>query len=170
MRSTNYQSGNSNNQRTVQAQSSASGYSYQTNTRTSGGADFNAEKDFFLKYASLGGDSTVISGSSDYGLLLGLRDAILQLRSDFFNQSGSILIKTEERPELDKRFLHFEHELEGLLRRRIEYFTKDYEGGTRNLDFTNLLNEKENQIIELEKKIQNYEERLRRASARELEL
>jgi chromosome segregation ATPase len=38
------------------------------------------------------------------------------------------------------------------------------------LDFTNLLNEKENQIVELEKKIQNLEERLRRASAREVEL
>lgn len=29
---------------------------------------------------------------------------------------------------------------------------KDFEGGTRNLDFTTLLNEKENQIVELEKK------------------
>ena len=38
------------------------------------------------------------------------------------------------------------------------------------MDFTNLLNEKENQIVELEKKIQNLEERLRRASAREVEL
>jgi hypothetical protein len=33
-----------------------------------------------------------------------------------------------------------------------------------------LLNEKEYQIIELEKKIQNLEERLRRSSAREIEL
>lgn len=64
----------------------------------------------------------------------------------------------------------FEHELDGLLRRRIEYTGKDFEGGSRNLDFTNLLNEKENQIVELEKKIQNLEERLRRASAREIEL
>lgn len=63
-----------------------------------------------------------------------------------------------------------EHELEGLLRRRIEFSSKDYEGGSRNLDFTNLLNEKENQIIELEKKINNLEDRLRRTSARELEL
>jgi chromosome segregation ATPase len=63
-----------------------------------------------------------------------------------------------------------EHELDGLLRRRIEYSSKDYEGGTRTLDFTNLLNEKEYQIVELEKKIQNLEERLRRSSAREIEL
>jgi len=52
------------------------------------------------------------------------------------------------------------------MRRRIEYSSKDYEGGSRFLDFTNILNEKENQIIELEKKVQNLEERLRRASAR----
>lgn len=80
------------------------------------------------------------------------------------------MIKGDERSEFDKRFLLFEHQLDGLLRRRIEYSAKDFEGGTRNLDFTNLLNEKENQIVELEKKIQNLEERLRRSSAREIEL
>lgn len=38
------------------------------------------------------------------------------------------------------------------------------------MDYTGILNEKENQIVELEKKIQNLEERLRRASKRESEL
>lgn len=38
------------------------------------------------------------------------------------------------------------------------------------MDYTGLLNEKENQIVELQKKIQNLEERLRRASKREAEL
>ena len=38
------------------------------------------------------------------------------------------------------------------------------------MDYTGLLNEKETQIVELEKKINNLEERLRRLSARELEL
>lgn len=122
-----------------------------------------------MKYAS-SGNETVVSGSSDYGILLGIRDAIMKLKSDYFSQSGSILIKGDDRSQFDKRFLLFEHELDGLLRRRIEYSAKDFEGGTRNLDFTNLLNEKENQIVELEKKIQNLEERLRRASTRELEL
>ena len=63
-----------------------------------------------------------------------------------------------------------EHEVDALLKRRIEYSTKDYASGERNLDFTNLLHEKECQIVELEKKIQNIEERLRRATAREIEL
>lgn len=55
------------------------------------------------------------------------------------------------------------------MKRRINFTIKD-ERGERVLDYTNILNEKENQIIELEKKIQNYEERLRRTSAREQEL
>ena len=38
------------------------------------------------------------------------------------------------------------------------------------LDYTHLLNEKENQIVELEKKIQNLEQKLRKYSAREVEL
>lgn len=38
------------------------------------------------------------------------------------------------------------------------------------MDYTGLLNEKETQIVELEKKIQNLEERLRRASQREGDL
>ena len=38
------------------------------------------------------------------------------------------------------------------------------------MDYTGILNEKENQIVELEKKIQNLEERLRRASKRETDL
>jgi chromosome segregation ATPase len=38
------------------------------------------------------------------------------------------------------------------------------------MDYSGILNEKETQIVELEKKINNLEERLRRATARELEL
>lgn len=60
-----------------------------------------------------------------------------------------------------------EHEIDGLLKRNINYTAKE---GERVLDYTGLLNEKENQIVELEKKIQNLEERLRRASLRENEL
>lgn len=55
------------------------------------------------------------------------------------------------------------------MKRRINYTVKEGESG-RVLDYTGILNEKENQIVELEKKIQNLEERLRRASKREGEL
>lgn len=154
--STSYQSSSVNQQSSTQR----SGYS---------GADLQAERDAFLRYAT-SGDALVISGSNDYGLLAALKDAISRLKTDYFSKSGSIIIKNEERGDFDKRFLLFEHELDGLLRRRIEYSGRDFEGGSRNLDFTSLLNEKENQIVELEKKIQNLEERLRRSSAREIEL
>jgi hypothetical protein len=132
------------------------------------GAESQAERELFLRYAT--SDSVVISGNNDYAILAALKDAISKLQTDFFSRSGSVTIQSEERVDLDRRFLLFEHELDGLLRRRIEYSAKDYEGGTRNLDFTTLLNEKENQIVELEKKIQNLEARLKASAARELEL
>lgn len=62
-----------------------------------------------------------------------------------------------------------EHELDGLLRRNLEFSYKDREGTARNLDFTTLLNDKETEIVELTKRIENLEERLRRANAREIE-
>ena len=42
------------------------------------------------------------------------------------------------------------------MRRRCEYSVKD-QNGMRTFDYSNLLNEKENQIVELEKKISNLE-------------
>ena len=54
------------------------------------------------------------------------------------------------------------------MKRRINASSFDSTG--RTLDLTGLLNEKETQIVELEKKIQNLEDRLRRASKREGEL
>jgi hypothetical protein len=55
------------------------------------------------------------------------------------------------------------------MKRRIDFSSRGGEGA-RVLDYTGILNEKENQIIELEKKINNLEERLRKATAREIEL
>jgi hypothetical protein len=60
-----------------------------------------------------------------------------------------------------------EDEVGGLLRKRINYTIGDQMSGERVLDYAGILNEKENQIVELEKKITNLEERLRRASGRE---
>ena len=53
--------------------------------------------------------------------------------------------------------LLLEHEIDGLLKRRIDFSVRDRESGHRVMDYTGLLNEKENQIVELEKKIQNLE-------------
>lgn len=54
------------------------------------------------------------------------------------------------------------------MKRKVNVETADNTG--RVLDYSLLLNEKENQIVELEKKIQNFEEKLRRAAKRENEL
>lgn len=94
---------------------------------------------------------------------------MLLLRQDFFTTSGpQITIFGEKRDDLDRRLLLLEHELDGLLKRNILYNTKSAAG--RSLDYTNILNEKENQIVELEKKIENLEERLRRAGSSQGEL
>lgn len=84
------------------------------------------------------------------------------------SESGRVVITGNSRDNLDQRMILLENEIEGLMKRKINYTVKNTQGGERSLDYTNLLNEKENQIIELEKKINNLEERLRRASAREL--
>jgi len=46
-----------------------------------------------------------------------------------------------------------ESEIQGLLRKKIDYVPRGE--GDRVLDYTGILNEKENQIVELEKKINN---------------
>ena len=51
-----------------------------------------------------------------------------------------------------------EHEIEGLMKKKINYTSVD-QNGTRFLDYTTMLNEKENEIIGLSKKIENLENR-----------
>ena len=55
--------------------------------------------------------------------------------------------------------------MDGLLKRRVNASSSDSTG--RVLDYDTFINEKENQVIELEKKIQNLEEKLRVAKKRE---
>lgn len=124
----------------------------------------------YLKWASELTNDTVISGSSDYAQLSNLKNAMIELKSSYFNPNSGLSVKGAEGDELSIRFLHIEHEIEGLLRRRIDYTTKDHLTGERTIDYTSLVNEKETQVVELEKKIQNLEERLKRSNAREIEL
>ena len=130
------------------------------------GLDVAAEKAINLAW-SQSQDDLVISGSSDVSALSTVKGALLKLKQDFFSPSSGVVIAGDRKDSYDKRFLLLEHEIDGLLRRKINYTAKE---GDRNLDYTGLLNEKENQIVELEKKIQNLEERLRRASLRENDL
>lgn len=100
----------------------------------------DAELQSYLKWGSSLNKETLISGSSDYTRLAGLKDAILELRSGFFNPKNSLTITDSAQDELSRRFLLIEHEIDGLLRRRIDLSTVDHVGGERNLDFTNILN------------------------------
>ena len=84
------------------------------------------------------------------------------------NNSGGIRVEGKE--DYEKRLQLAEQEIEGILRKKINCSVNDSEGGERVLDFSNLLNEKENQIVELERKIQNLEARMRKTSFREAEL
>lgn len=77
--------------------------------RTSyGGADLQAERDAYLRYAA-SGNPTVVSGNSDYGIISALKDGIIKLKTDYFSRTGTVLIKNDERVDLEKRFLLFEH-------------------------------------------------------------
>ena len=134
-------------------------------------ADILGDRAATLQWSSQSEERVIISGGSDFSQLTGFKGALLALRNDFFGQgSDRITIQGEKREELDRRMLLLEHEIDGLLKRRIDFSVRDKQGGHRVMDYTGLLNEKENQIVELEKKIQNLEERLRRASFREKEL
>ena len=134
-------------------------------------ADYGAS----LRWSELPeGEQIVINSSSDASTLNRFKNILLALREEFGAGSiegpGHIVITGERRDDFNRRLILLESEIEGLMKRRINYSIKDQEGGTRFLDYTNILNEKENQIIELEKKINNLEERLRRSGQRETEL
>lgn len=129
------------------------------------GLDFSAANSVQLAWSSTQ-DKIVVDGGSDLLQLSALRGALLSLKDEFFTGRESITIAGDRREVLDRRMLLLEHEIDGLLKRRINFSVKEGEVG-RVLDYTGILNEKENQIIELEKKIQNLEERLRKAVKRE---
>lgn len=101
---------------------------------------------------------TVVNGS-DVEELAQYKSILHSLRDDF--DEGSI--ENSKKESLEKRLLLLEHEIDGLLKRKINFTSKDVEG-TRFLDYTTILNEKENEIITLHKKIDNLEARLKTKS------
>lgn len=63
----------------------------------------------YLKWASTLNNDTVISGSSDYTQLTNLKDAILELRSHYFNPRSGLSVTGPDHDELSRRFLLVEH-------------------------------------------------------------
>jgi len=135
--------------------------------------DFESQaiQESLLKWSTMGesGD-VVITGESDAHVLKNLQGVLLSLQSEFGQSGNRIVIEGDKKDEYNKRLILLENEIEGLMKRKINFSARDERGGTRTMDYTGILNEKETQVVELEKKINNLEERLRRASARELEL
>lgn len=78
------------------------------------------------------------------------------------------MLNGNQHEEFNKRLFLLESEIDGLMKRKINSSTADSTG--RVLDYSLLINEKENQVVGLEKRIQNLEEKLRRAAKREGEL
>lgn len=93
-----------------------------------------------LQWASELNNGFVISGLSDYSRISQLRNAILELRSNYFSANSGLSVQGPQRDDLDRRFLLIEHEIDAILKRRIELSSKDETGASRSLDFTLLLN------------------------------
>ncbi len=81
----------------------------------------------------------ILTGESDLSKLRNLRNVVLALRDEF----GSKSIKLPEgvKDDFGKRLLLVEGEIEGLMKRKINYTIKD-QNGERYLDYATLLNEK----------------------------
>lgn len=118
---------------------------------TSRNFESEAVAESILKWSSIGdgqGD-IVIHGESDITSLKNLKNILFGLQAEFMDQGPKVVFDGERKDDFNKRLILLEGEIEGLLKRRINYSARDEIGGTRVLDYTGLLNEKETQIVEL---------------------
>ena len=106
----------------------------------------------------------VISGYADVDHLKNLKNVLLTLQGSWLQEGNRFVMSGDQKEDFNKRLLLLEGELDGLMKRRVNASTADSTG--RVLDYDLLMNEKENQLVELEKKIQNLEEKLRRSTQR----
>ncbi len=95
-----------------------------------------------LAWDQLQGGLQIIPGGSNYTILSDFKGSILKLWNDFFEGKTTIDLSKDKAELIKKRLFHLEHEIDGLLRRRINFSVKDAQGGERFLDYTGLLNEK----------------------------
>jgi len=110
----------------------------------------------------------IISGYTDVDKLKNLKNILLTLQGSWLQEGNRFVMQGDQKEDFNKRLLLLEGELDGLMKRRVNASTADSTG--RVLDYDLLMNEKENQLVELEKKIQNLEEKLRRSTQREKDL
>ena len=87
-------------------------------------------------------ENIAISGASDYNILSKHQNILLALRGEYLNNTGSVVISGDNKDSLNQRLILLENEIDGLMKRKINYSVKDAQGGSRVLDYTILLNEK----------------------------
>lgn len=110
----------------------------------------------------------IVRGFSDVDHFKNLKNVLLSLQGSWLQEGNRFVLEGSQKEDFSKRLLLLEGELDGLMKRRVNASTADSSG--RVLDYDLLMNEKENQLVELEKKIQNLEEKLRKSTGREKEL
>lgn len=104
----------------------------------------------------------MLSGETDFSSLKHAKELLLNLLGEF-NGKSKVVFEGDYKEDFSKRLLLLEHELDGTMRRVLSLSHADPSGGKRSLDYLKLIGEKENALIDKERKITNYEERLRMA-------
>ncbi len=78
-----------------------------------------------LSWSSIPSD-IIISGDSDLNTLKNIKNTVLQLRREFSSSTDpKIQLNYVKKDDFDKRMILLEHELEGMMRRRINYGVRD---------------------------------------------
>lgn len=145
--------------------SSSRGYSSSTGVRGNVSEHVVESR---LSYDNGLSEQMVISGMSDIQHLRSMKNVLLNLQANWLQDGNKFVVTGDQKEDFNKRMMLLESEIEGLMKRRVNASTSDSTG--RVLDYDHLMNEKENQLVELEKKINNLEDKLRRSSKREEDL
>ena len=85
-----------------------------------------------LSYAGQQGDHDVVD-------LARFKDYLLSLRASFEHDAETTQLPGTHKKQFEERLLLLEHEIEGLLKKKINFTSVDATG-TRFLDYTTLIN------------------------------
>jgi hypothetical protein len=83
----------------------------------------------FLEWEKNNGGITVIPGGSNYSILSEFKGSILRLWNEFFAGKTNLQLSGDQIEVVRRRLFHLEHEIDGLLRRKIQFSVKDVNGG-----------------------------------------
>ena len=82
----------------------------------------------------------LVSSESDISTLRNLKNVLFALQTEFTEGGSKIVFAGDKKDEFNKRLILLEGEVEGLLKRKINYSSRDELGGTRFMDYTVILN------------------------------